>query len=296
MNTSLARMQGFDMDEHDNVSSCQQTWIEKVTKKLKVEDEDELTPENFNQKSILKETLAGWLGDARGIMCRQGEIMENLKEMVRLMKTEALADKAAVIRLQADLLKCKDDQLQSLQAAVTTTVQTTVKEEIKSFSAAAAKNSTGPGPVFSPDSLKKVVKSAIEEDDRRKNVMVFGLAEEEGELLEDKIGVLLQELGEKPRATVSRVGRKSLGSGDKTVCRPVKVTLASSTTVNQILMKTGRLKQSEQFKMVYVHPDMSTEERAARRTLVTELKKTITEQPDRQHYIRGRTVCSKDRG
>ena len=53
---------------------------------------------------------------------------------MELLKTEALADKAAVIGLQADLLQRKDNQLQALQTAVETTVQTTVKEEIQSYS------------------------------------------------------------------------------------------------------------------------------------------------------------------
>jgi len=45
---------------------------------------------------------------------------------MELMKTEALADKAAVIRLQSDLLKSKDAELQSLKTAVQETVQTSV--------------------------------------------------------------------------------------------------------------------------------------------------------------------------
>lgn len=292
LNNSLARLQGFELDELDDVVCSQEEWINEVKKKLKVEESDYLTHDKFNSSSINKVTLAGWLGSARDIMCQQAEMMAKQKEVIELLKTEALADKAAVIRLQADLLQCKDNQLQSLQAAVETTVQTTVKEEIKSYSAAVAKSSNAP--VFSTNSLKQVVKSAMAEEDRGKNVMVFGLAEEEGEQIDEKIRGLFQELGEKPRVTASRVGRKSSGTAN-TECRPVKVTLASSTSVSQILTKTGRLKQVEQYKLVYVRPDLSPDERTSRKRLVINLKKAIGEQPDRHHYIKGGTVHSKDR-
>ena len=270
---------------------CSQVrWIEEVKKKLKVECEDNLTQDKFNSSSITKVTLSCWLGTARDIMCQQAELMARQKEVIELMKTEALADKAAVIRLQTDLPQCKDNQLQSLRTAVETTVQTTMKEEIKSYSAAVAKTSISNAPVFSTNSLKQVVKSAIEEEDRGKNVMVFGLAEEEGEQLEDKISGLLQELGEKPRVAACRVG----GTGT-TECRPVKVTLPSATSVNQILLKTGKLKQIEQFKSVYVRPDMTPDQRSARKRLVEELKKLIDEQPNCYHYIKGGKVQSRDK-
>ena len=101
-------------------------------------------------------------------------------------------------------------------------------------------------------------------------------------------------MGERPRVTASRLGRKSSETA-KTECRPVKVTLASSTSVNQILTKTGRLKQVDQYKLVYVRPDLSPDEQASRKRLVMELKKAIGDQPTRHHYIRGGMVHSKDR-
>ena len=93
---------------------------------MKVEDEDNLTQNKFNSSTITKVTLAGWLNGARDIMCRQAEMMAQQEEMIELLKTKSLADKAAVIRLQADLLHCKNNPLTSLQTAVETTVQTTV--------------------------------------------------------------------------------------------------------------------------------------------------------------------------
>ena len=171
-----------------------------------------------------------------------------MKEMIELLKTEALSDKEKVITIQDKLLQCKDEQLTSLKstvkAAVETTVQSTVQKEIKSYSAAVSQKNYGP--VLTPDSLQKVVIKAIEEEDRSKNLMVFGLSEEEGEQIEEKISEIFAELDEKPRATACRIGQKSPGTTP--TCRPVKVRLTNSTTARQILSKAMRLKQMERRK------------------------------------------------
>jgi hypothetical protein len=135
--------------------------------------------------------------------------MNNMKEMLELLKTEALGDKRNVIKLQGELLECKDRQLKYLQTAVENTVQATVQREFKSYSDVVAKNTSASGPVCTEESLKNAVKTAIKEEDRSKNLMVFGLGEEDEENLEEKISDLFTDLGEKPRVTaVSRVGRR----------------------------------------------------------------------------------------
>ncbi len=152
-----------------------------------------------------------------------------------------------------------------------------------------AKSKTAP--VISPDSLKQALKSAIAEEDRTKNIMIFGLCEEENEQLEYKVSGLFQELGEKPKLTASRVGR----SAGAEQCRPVKVVLTNSNNVYQILVKSGRLKRVPQFDKVYLRPDMSAEERAVRKGLVVDLKQAIKDHPGRYHYIQGGSVCSKEK-
>ena len=64
-----------------------------------------------------------------------------LKEIIVCFKTEALADKEKVIRLQGQLLVQKDEQVKLLKTSVEETVQTTVKSGIQSYSAAVQQNS-----------------------------------------------------------------------------------------------------------------------------------------------------------
>ena len=155
-----------------------------------------------------------------------------------------------------------------------------------------AKNTSAIRPVCTQESLKNAVKTAIEEEDRGKNLMVFGLGEEDEENLEEKIGELCTDLGEKPRITaVNRVGRRN---SDGT-CRPIKVSFSSSTSAQQLLSKARRLKDMEPRKSVYVCHDRSPEERAARREAVMELKKAKAAQPNCLHYIKGCKVCSREK-
>ena len=106
-------------------------------------------------------------------------------------------------------------------------MQNTVEREIKSLSDAV---------FFTPEKLKLAVKSAIKEEDRSRNVIVFGLREEASEQVEDRVS----ELGGKPRIQASRIGRNST---DSTSIRPVKVILPNSTAAHQVLQKAKFLKR-----------------------------------------------------
>ena len=76
---------------------------------------------------------------------------------------------------------------------------------------------------------------------RSKNLIVFGQKEEEEEQLPALVTAVLEEIGEEPHFEATRVGWKRPGS---TAIRPVKITVPSSTAVHQILMKTGRLRET----------------------------------------------------
>ncbi len=271
-----------------SVAENKTKWFEETMKTVKVRKEEELTVDRFNSSSITKMTLAKWLESARDIMTRQSDIISRMQKSIEMQNVDSLEDKAAIIKLQSELIESKDSQLRSLQSAVQKTVQATVQQEVKSYSAAVVANTA---PAISPDSLKNALKSAIAEGDRTKNIMIFGLSEEDGEQLESKVDKVFQELGEKPKVTVSRVGRCT--GAEKS--RPVKVVFTNSNSVYQILVKSGKLKRVPQFEKVYIRPDMSAGEREVRKGLVTDLKQAIKDQPNRYHYIRGGSLCSKEK-
>ena len=58
-----------------------------------------------------------------------------------------------------------------------------------------------------PATLRKVVKSVVQEEDRSKNVIVFGLQERTGENTELRVEELFQDIGLKPHLQAVRVGK-----------------------------------------------------------------------------------------
>ena len=134
LNTSFARLQRMDLDDLDDIVGCKAQWVDKVLRKLNVDLEENLRHHVFNSSSITKVTLAQWTGEARDIMTRQGRLISEFEEILNLMKTEALADKAAVIRLQSELLKNKESEIESMKTTVQETVNSSVQAGIQSYS------------------------------------------------------------------------------------------------------------------------------------------------------------------
>ena len=81
-----------------------------------------------------------------------------------------------------------------------------------------SKDCPSSAPTFTPENLNNVVRNVVSEEDRSRNVLIFGLKETDEEKLCDKVDVIFQQIEAKPRFEAIRVGRKS---ADKT--RPVKV-------------------------------------------------------------------------
>ena len=107
-------------------------------------------------------------------------------------------------------------------------------------------------------------------------------------------GKLFEELGEKPlNVEATRLGK--CGSSGSGKLRPVKVSLSSSTIVQQIIRKARNLRSSEKYKQVYLTPDRTIEERVTQKKLVLDLKKKKTDEPDKRHYLKDGQICSEDK-
>ena len=117
---------------------------------------------------------------------------------------------------------------------------------------------------------------------------MFGLVEEDNELLNNKVSDVLLSIGEKPSIEACRVGKRSSSN----TARPVKVTFSSSLTVGQILSRARNLRSCEKHKNVFLSPDRSYEQRTEHRLLVAELKEKSADEPERKHFIRNGKVCS----
>ena len=250
---------------------------------------------SFTGSQYSKGNISKELHEAIMIVNRQNMLIANLREQAQVLKTETIRCQASIIRLQEELISAKDQQLGALQTAVVSSVEETVKTEFQSYSEAVKVNlsqSTSTGTVYNPETLKIVVKDVVEEEDRNRNLMVFGLPESNNEQLNEKISEVFEQLCEKPTVEATRLGRsKSPGSNKP---RPVKVTLSSSTIVQQIIRKARNLRSTDKYKTVFVAPDRSVEQRALQKQLVTDLKKKKKEEPNKRHYLKGGQICSQD--
>ena len=102
--------------------------------------------------------------------------------------------------------------------------------------------------------LKTVVKSVVEEEDRSRSFMLFGRKEEKEEDVSGKVCDVLLQLNLKPKVDVSRVGSgvpsSSQDSANKKP-RSVKVTVASSAIVKDVLSRAKHLKNLLWFPEVF---------------------------------------------
>ena len=195
-----------------------------------------------------------------------------------------------MINQQEKVIASKEEMLSSVQTAVTSTVSETVKAEIKTYSDV-VKDVSSEQRQISAETLKSVVKSTMQEEDRSKNLMIFGLVEEENEELVGKVGNVFTHLGVKPVLETCRVGKHEKREHP----RPVKVKVSCHSTAKNILILAKKLKDAEQFRSVFIRPDRSLEERLAHKILIDEVKRKRKDAPDKKHFIKDGKVMTEEK-
>jgi hypothetical protein len=141
------------------------------------------------------------------------------------------------------------------------------------------------------EELKKAVQTVMQEEDRGRNVMIFNLPERENEDINTVVAGVFEAIGEKPRVEACRLGKRKSSKS----MRPVKVTVANSTVVSQILSTTKNLRKVDDLQSIFVCPDRSIEQRAKQRLLVADLKRLAREQNDKKNFIRNSEILSLDK-
>ena len=127
--------------------------------------------------------------------------------------------------------------------------------------------------------------------DRRRNVTIFNLPDQENEDINSVVAIVFEAIGEKQRVEACRLGKRKSNKSMRTV----KVTVANSTVVSQILSKARNLRKVSNLKSVCVFPDRSTEQRAKQKLLVTDLKILAKEQTYMKHFIRNGEILSVEK-
>jgi hypothetical protein len=246
----------------------------------------QLSAGSLNCPKIKKEQLSEWLYTAyylldrccvplMGLGAKQNGKLEKLKD-------EKIDYHEKIIQLQTKLIEQKDQQLNDVKETVTT--------ELKSYSSVVQESCSA---ALAPRNIVSAVKNVTESEDRSRNVVVFGLPEEQEENLDSKVNLLLEQLDEKPLVTdCRRIGQKSQHKPGAGVSRPIRFKVKSSETVYQILRKAKQLMNTEGNKRVFISPDRTIEERVSRQKLVKVLKEKRSADPNKHFIIRkGEVVC-----
>ena len=257
---------------------------DSVSAKLNIRKLEDLTRDFFKPKGVTKDVLTEIVLKMGSMICQSRTVLRSAAEKLDQQKSEQ-------IKTQNELIQCKSGKL--------TSVNETVKTEMKLFTDVVKSNSVANE--ISPTKIKMAVRSAITENDRSKNFIIFGAPEEleceeeemsERSLVNDICGFM--KFKERPNITnVERVGVKK----SESTRRPIKVTMQDPEIVREMLSRAKVLKSVDvegynfDYNRLYLSPDRSQEERISRQKLVQEMKERIKKDSSKKYYIRNNKVC-----
>lgn len=228
-----------------------------------------------------KDTLANFVENISKLLIGNIDLCKSAAGTVDQLKSEQLTIQNQVIDLQREQLS---------------SVQKTVQTEMQTWSDVVRKNCENNTP--SLKKMKKVVESAVQDDERSRNFIIHGVPENrydaESELAEELINEIWQYNGSPDVIAANKIGAKK---GDDGRPRPIKVTLAYRESVKMVLARAHKLKKSAatEYHTWFITPDRNREEQAAHNKLVAQLKEKITADSTRYHYIKDGKILSVDK-
>ena len=284
------------MDATQNMEKDLTSVVKQILKSCKVTSVDEINHSLLMKSN--KDPLADFVEQLLKVTFGTVDLCKAAVGTIDQLKTERIEIQQTVIDLQKT-------QLQHVHETVKTSVKDSVKTEISTWSSIVQKNVDSAAK--SVKSVHNAVRSAVEENVRNNNFIIYGAEEKE-----DKDGVCYDNPGNitsqlfneivafpKPEVlTVTRIGSvKTDSETDTRRVRPIKVTLASPEAVKFVLSKAHKLKQNsyEHWSNIYLSPDRSKEERAAHKSLVAQLKQRIIADGSKYHYIRNGKINTIDK-
>ena len=239
--------------ERDKVMNC-------IREDTSLVGPNKVTAVILNRRGVSKEKLCVWLEVESMLTILNNKALPLLQETVpkadscETLEAEKIKDQNTIIKLQSEVIKKKEVEISSM--TMRETMQNTVKNEITSYVIVLSKSCAA---ALAPNKISKAMKSAVDRDDRKKNVIIYGVSETEGEVVANKVEEVLSQLNEKSMIKdCCRIGFKK-----PEAVRPIKFTVNSSDMAMQILHKSFVLRSKEDFRSVYVCPDRTDEERAA---------------------------------
>ena len=141
----------------------------------------------------------------------QNEMIRRLKKENEQLSAKLIADHEEVTSLHREIKSSREQEIEGLKSVVETAVNTSMKKSYSAVTSVTASYSASAAPrAPSLDSrvMRKVFQDATEADLRASNVIVFGLTEAAEEDVKERVGEVLDVLGDKPHFDADRIGCK----------------------------------------------------------------------------------------
>ena len=237
-----------------------------------------------------KEALAEWIVDTLDTLRKSRNLLADAAGEINILQKGAIEDKSSIILLQREAI---EENRKDMKA-----VQTTLQTEIKSYRDAVTSQNfissdKSDREQITIHDVKEAVKSVQKDDERSRNVMIFGMKEDQGDL-KASVTKVFQRIDQEPVFDhCQRLGNMRYGLSNQK--RPIKVRLASSVSVHAMLRRRHLLRKDPLYNSVYLAPDRSPEERREYKDLVDALKAKISKEPESYHHIRDHQILSSPR-
>ena len=270
--TSIGTDNHFCEDNVKEVRSATNTLMNDICRVYGINGADNLTAKALDKPSVVKAQMAEWLYSALQLLDYASlPLMSNASSQLERLRSDKISDQEEIIQLQRDLVSKKNEELGL--------VSKTVEAELKTYSSALQQSCSS---ALSPRNIAAAVKTVSKEEDRSKEIVVFGVEEKQGESVNSVVNQILEQLEEKPQIKqCRRIGLKRTGA-----VRPIIFSVRSTDVVHQILKKAKRLRTTDEYKTIYISPNRTLEERAIRKQLVSELKVKRSGDPNSRYFIR----------
>ena len=227
-----------------------------------------------------KDTLTSFVQSLTGVVNSSQLMLRSAAAKIDELKRTNLDSINSVNSLQKEIIQIKSEQLDS--------VKNTVETEMKTWAGVVAESCSNISTVI-PMKLKDAVKSAVGEEDRSRNFLVYGAEEKDGG------EQLLTEIFQKIEIQPEVVEHYRIGTAKTGYNRPIKVKLRRPDTVREVLTSSKKLKGHAKLGSVYISPDRSLAERAAHKQLIDEMKRRREQEPDMYFFIKRGAVCCVER-
>ena len=177
-------------------------------------------------------------------------------------------------------IKRNREEIIELKKELTNNTDSVLKETAKFISYADGVGTQMSSPSPTPIKMAKSIVSELNNEDRRKNIILYGI-EEDANNKQQWIKDMFDDI-EFPGVNF---GFEPIGAVKEGENRPIRIRLSNKTIASNILSISHKLKGAGHSHL-YIAPDRTYMERKAREALVTKLKVKIKEDPATKWCIR----------